>query len=171
MAIQIRIVTTADLEELQKICRLTFAATFDQDNDPADLQKYLDEAYDIEVLSQELAQEQSAYFFALKNTQIVGYLKLNWGHAQSELDWPQALEIQRIYVHPEYQKQGIGQALFDFALKYAHDLACEGIWLGVWEHNKNALGFYRHLGFKQAGAHTFVLGNDRQTDLLMYRDI
>ena len=51
MAIQIRNVTTADLEELQKICRLTFAATFDQDNDPADLQKYLDEAYNIEVLS------------------------------------------------------------------------------------------------------------------------
>lgn len=41
------------------------------------------------------------------------------------------------------------------------------IWLGVWEHNQTALNFYRSLGFEQVGAHTFVLGNDPQTDLIM----
>jgi ribosomal protein S18 acetylase RimI-like enzyme len=45
------------------------------------------------------------------------------------------------------------------------------IWLGVWEHNYNARGFYEHNGFKVFGSHEFLLGDDRQTDLLMKKSL
>ena len=41
------------------------------------------------------------------------------------------------------------------------------MWLGVWERNFRAQKFYRKYGFVDIGAHTFTLGRDHQTDLLM----
>ena len=47
----------------------------------------------------------------------------------------------------------------------------EKIWLGVWEYNKNAIEFYKHMGFKIFSKHSFLLGDDNQTDLLLKIDI
>ena len=41
------------------------------------------------------------------------------------------------------------------------------IWLGVWEHNINALRFYNKNGFLLYSRHIFKLGDDLQTNLLM----
>ena len=41
------------------------------------------------------------------------------------------------------------------------------IWLGVWEHNINAIRFYEKQGFEKFDTHIFKLGNDEQTDNLM----
>ena len=41
------------------------------------------------------------------------------------------------------------------------------LWLGVWEHNPKAIAFYRKFGFEIVGEHTFMLGQERQRDLLM----
>ena len=41
------------------------------------------------------------------------------------------------------------------------------IWLGVWEKNESALGFYRTIGFIPFGTHVFKLGDELQTDILM----
>lgn len=45
------------------------------------------------------------------------------------------------------------------------------VWLGVWEHNEPAKDFYAKLGFEQFSAHDFVMGDDRQTDLLMIKSL
>ena len=45
----------------------------------------------------------------------------------------------------------------------------ETLWLGVWEHNLRAIAFYRRWGFETVGSHTFLLGSDEQTDLIMVR--
>jgi len=37
----------------------------------------------------------------------------------------------------------------------------------VWEHNPKAIVFYQQIGFEHFGHHSFVLGNDVQTDCLM----
>ena len=43
----------------------------------------------------------------------------------------------------------------------------ETIWLGVWERNERAIRFYEKWGFREAGTHDFILGNDVQNDLIM----
>jgi ribosomal protein S18 acetylase RimI-like enzyme len=45
------------------------------------------------------------------------------------------------------------------------------VWLGVWEANEKAIGFYRSQGFEVFGAHTFRLGGEEQRDLLMRRPV
>lgn len=41
------------------------------------------------------------------------------------------------------------------------------LWLGVWENNVGTIRFYERNGFEFFGKHTFILGQDEQTDLLM----
>ena len=45
------------------------------------------------------------------------------------------------------------------------------LWLGVWEQNPRAIAFYQKHGFRTIGEQTFVLGTDRQRDLVMALDL
>jgi ribosomal protein S18 acetylase RimI-like enzyme len=45
------------------------------------------------------------------------------------------------------------------------------LWLGVWERNVRAQGFYRKAGFTVVGSQIFVLGSDAQRDLIMAKQV
>lgn len=158
--------TLADLPALQTISRDTFTATFGAQNTAADLAAFLDTAYSTSQLTQELANPHSLFFLLTQDDAVVGYFKLNTGPAQTEAMGPNSLEIERIYLRSAFQHQGLGKRLFQVALDQAHRLQKTKLWLGVWERNFNAQGFYQRLGFHQVGAHTFTVGSDPQTDLL-----
>ena len=57
------------------------------------------------------------------------------------------------------------------ALEIAQQQNRDQIWLGVYEHNLNAQGFYHHFGFQRVGQHTFTVGMDRQTDFLLAKKL
>ena len=76
-------------------------------------------------------------------------------------------ELNRIYVAAEWHGRGVGRALMDRALADAKRAACDRLWLGVWEHNPKAMAFYRELGFEIVGTQSFMLGEERQRDLVM----
>lgn len=160
----------SDLKQLQQLSRLTFTQTFGAQNTAKDLAQFLENAYAIDVLRKEIADPHSVEYFYMQDDQPVGYLKLNWDDAQTEDNFPQALEIQRIYLLQAVQGQHLGGVLMKQALAVADFLHKSQVWLGVWEHNLHAQGFYHHYGFKKVGAHTFTVGTDQQTDYLFLRD-
>jgi ribosomal protein S18 acetylase RimI-like enzyme len=45
----------------------------------------------------------------------------------------------------------------------------QSIWLGVWERNLRAQGFYRKCGFVAVGTQPFLLGTEQQVDNVMVR--
>jgi len=165
--IQIRKVNSEDLEQLQKIGKQTFSETFSRYNSEENMRNYLDEKFSDEKLLLELSNEDSMFYFAVSGDEILGYLKLNTGNAQTEPENENALEIERIYVLKEFHGKKVGQILYEKALQTAQKLNADYIWLGVWEENVRALHFYRKNGFIQFGTHIFRLGNDEQTDLMM----
>ncbi len=63
----------------------------------------------------------------------------------------------------------MAQRLFDAVLVEARAMEALSLWLGVWEHNPRATTFYRKAGFVAVGTHTFLLGQDLQTDVVMVR--
>lgn len=97
----------------------------------------------------------------------LGYMKINFGASQSDLQDFEALELERIYVDSNQLGKGIGQLLLDKAIEIARKAGLIYIWLGVWEHNLKARRFYTKNGFVQFDQHIFTLGNDDQTDLLL----
>ncbi|WP_312694065.1 GNAT family N-acetyltransferase [Leuconostoc pseudomesenteroides] len=162
----------ANCNELQKISVETFYDTFADQNTEKNMQDYLAIGYKLEKLTQELENKNSFFYFVRDNEdEIMGYLKLNVNDAQSEDDFENALEIERIYIRKAFQKQGLGKILYNIALNKATQLGKDCIWLGVWEFNPNAQAFYQHLGFEFVGSHTFKMGDDSQTDLIMIKNI
>lgn len=78
-----------------------------------------------------------------------------------------SLEVERIYVKKKFHKKGLGKLLLEKAFDVAAELEKKKVWLGVWEHNENAIVFYKKKGFVQTGAHPFYMGDDKQIDLIM----
>lgn len=156
-----------ELETIQNIGRQTFAETFAESNSEEAMKTYLEESFSSEKVSSELNNPDSYFFIAWEEDIPVGYLKLNSGEAQTELKDDTSLEIERIYVKKSYHGQKVGQLLYDKALETAQSLGKSYLWLGVWEENLRAINFYRKNGFEEFGSHTFRLGDEDQTDLMM----
>ncbi|MCI3028235.1 GNAT family N-acetyltransferase [Desemzia sp. C1] len=163
--------TVEDLQILQKVSVETFRDTFQDQNTEEDLYNYLEKAYNTEQLTSELLNQQSEFYFVFNGNDLAGYLKININEAQSETNGEEALEIERIYVLPEFKGKGLGKILIQQAVERAQFHQKTNIWLGVWEHNQAALAFYKKLGFVQTGAHSFFMGEDEQTDLILTKKL
>jgi ribosomal protein S18 acetylase RimI-like enzyme len=98
---------------------------------------------------------------------IIGYLKINFGLAQTDFKEDDSIEIERIYVLSEFHGKEVGKKLLDKALEISKEKKAKTLWLGVWEKNYKAIRFYLKNGFVEFGNHPFILGDDIQTDILM----
>ncbi len=168
---EIKQCTVAMVQELAEIGRRTFAETFLADNTAEDMEKFLTETYDPKRLTAELQDPDSITFIAYEGDTVLGYLKLNRGSAQTEKGYDNSLEIQRIYVAKEAKGQGVGSRFMEIAEAQAKEWNLSYIWLGVWEHNPKAIHFYENKGFTKFSEHVFVVGDDRQTDWLMRKEL
>ncbi len=165
--IQTKKIGQTDIEQLQIIGRQTFRETFANGNTEENMQKYLEEGFSIEKLTAELSDKNSEFYFATNDNKVIGYLKLNFGKAQTELIDHKELEIERIYVIKEFHGKQVGQILYNIALKIARKSKADYLWLGVWEENPRAINFYRKNGFVEFDKHIFKLGDAVQTDIMM----
>ncbi len=165
--IDIKKVKQADILQLQEIGRKTFFETFSASNTAENMATYLAQGFSVEKLTEELNNKHSECYFALSGNQVIGYLKLNLGQSQTELQDNNALEIERIYVLQEYHGKKVGQLLYEKAMKVAAEKNVHYAWLGVWEENPRAISFYRKNGFVEFDKHLFKLGDEEQTDIMM----
>jgi diamine N-acetyltransferase len=165
--IKIQQINNSHIAALQQIGRQTFSETFAESNSAENMTKYLEEAYSLEKLTEELNNPNSFFYFAKLDEKVIGYLKINMGGSQTEIKDNDALEIERIYVLKEFHGKNVGQLLFDKAITIAKELQVAYVWLGVWEENKRALQFYTKNGFVEFDQHVFVLGDEAQTDIMM----
>ncbi|ULQ57512.1 GNAT family N-acetyltransferase [Flavihumibacter rivuli] len=160
-------------ELIADLSRSTFYDTFAADNTAEDMDLFMNEQFTKASLEAEVGKEGLAFFIAWLGTDPVGYLKLNSlpGRADFLPGATNPIELSRIYTVKHCIGKGVGAGLlkkaFDFAQAHQHDW----IWLGVWEKNTRAIGFYRHHGFERVGQQVFILGNDPQTDWIMARQV
>ncbi|MNG72583.1 Protease synthase and sporulation negative regulatory protein PAI 1 [compost metagenome] len=169
--IEIKRVTVDDIAELQKIGRETFLETFSESNNEENMASYLSESFSEIKLIKELNNAGSEFYFAVDNNTVIGYLKLNTGKYQTEIQDDKALEIERIYVLRAFHGKKVGQILYEKALQIAEVLGLSFIWLGVWEKNLRAIQFYEKNGFVAFDKHIFKLGDDEQTDIMMKKEL
>ena len=165
--IEITKIDLNEIEQLQIIGKQTFFETFAEGNSEENMKKYLEESFTIELLKTELTNPNSEFYFARMDNNVIGYLKINFGNAQTELKNNKAIEIERIYVLKEFHGKNAGQVLFEKAFEIAKQLNADYLWLGVWEENPRAINFYKKNGFVEFDKHVFKLGDDEQTDIMM----
>lgn len=165
--IGIKKVTLNDIGQLQQIGRKTFYETFSTGNTEENMTKYLNEGFSTEKLTVELNDKNAEFYFATLDNTVIGYLKINFGQSQTELQDDKALEIERIYVLKEFHGKKVGQVIYEKAIEIAKQKNADYVWLGVWEENPRAISFYKKNGFVEFDKHIFKLGDDEQTDIMM----
>lgn len=163
--------TPNDVAQLQNISIQTFSETFAAVNTPENMAQYLNESLSLSKLNDELNNKLSLFYFAIHNEEVIGYLKLNTGQAQTDIKDNDALEIERIYVSQAFLGKNIGKLLYEKAVQIARQAGARYIWLGVWEKNFRAISFYKKNGFVEFDQHVFMLGTDRQIDIMMKKDL
>ena len=171
MSIFLRACTIGDIDILRELSLKTYYETFAHLNTPEDMAAYLEDAFNVERLTKELNDPNSSFFLLYADDSLAGYLKLNEAPSQTDINDPLSLEIERIYVSSEFQGTGLGRYLMEQAITIATERNKKYAWLGVWEKNEKAICFYKKNGFYEIGTHTFVMGEDVQSDYVMRKDL
>jgi ribosomal protein S18 acetylase RimI-like enzyme len=168
--ISIRQATTADADLIADISRQTFYESFAAQNTKEDMEKFLTENFNKELLVAQVGIPGHIFLLAYTDDKPTGYVFLKDTTAEA-LEEENAIEISRIYARSSFIGKGIGKALMEASVAHAKFLKKDSIWLGVWEHNLRAIQFYISFGFTKFSEHDFVLGNDVQRDWLMKRKV
>lgn len=171
MKLSIRKCVMDDLVSLREFSYKTFNDNFKHMNTPIIMKAYLDQAFDMSKLRDELSNRDSVFYFLYVDGQLSGYLKLNEDSAQTDIYDPQSLEIERIYLTKELRGKGLGSILMNKAIDVGQKRNKSYIWLGVWEKNEKAISFYKNNGFYVIGKHPFFMGEEEQTDFIMRKDL
>lgn len=185
----IREATLADADTIAEIGRVTFHACFAYSMPEEDVQAYLDKAYSVAAIAEEVADAQRNSFFVAQidrpgtkeHGKVVGFVQMKLGTTEPCLP-PDAdlCELHRIYVSLDCTSGGVGKMLAERGISWAREWASKcctesggnaraGIWLGVWEENFKAQRFYQRLGFERVGSHDFAMGDTIQTDWVLVK--
>jgi GNAT superfamily N-acetyltransferase len=171
--ILIRQATPDDSKLLTDLSFATFWDAFAHHpkNAPEDLNHYMRQAFSEDQIAAELAATDAIFLIASIDDKPAGYAKLIIGNTEDGITAGNPVELSRLYSHQEFLGKGVGQDLMNACFKYAETHGHDVMWLGVWEHNPRAQRFYEKNGFRVVGKHTFQLGSDPQTDLLMQKEL
>lgn len=140
-------------------------------NAPDDLNYYMRQAFNQEQITAELEDPKNIFLVAELDGETAGYSKIILDNIEPGITAERPVELSRLYSHQKHLGQGVGQMLMDACFDRAKAEDRDVMWLGVWEFNPRARRFYEKNGFEVVGQHTFQLGSDPQTDLLMKRAI
>lgn len=167
----VRRASADDAGVLAELGARTFSDAFAADNRPEDMAAYLASAFSPEQVKSELLDPLSTFLLAYTDGAPAGYAKLYAGRAHASVAGANPIELARIYVSQNFLGRGVGPSLMRACLDEARGKGHQTIWLGVWERNARAIAFYRKWDFREVGTQIFQLGSDRQTDVVMERDL
>ena len=169
--ISIRQATRHDARIIADLGRRTFRTSFEADNRPEDMERYLSLNFTATRLEDQLSDPGAIFLLACINYKEVGYVMLRTGETPDSVPGSRPVELVRFYIEDEIIGKGYGSALMKSCLETAKKSGHRTVWLGVWEKNLRAIRFYEKWGFKKVGAQKFVLGSDLQNDYIMARPI
>ena len=165
--IRLRRAQVCDRHTVAELSISSFSAAFAAVNSPENMASYLQQSFAPEVMAAEFSNPNNCFILAEYGDELAGYAKLRRDSEEPCISANQAMELERLYTATELIGQGVGALLMQEAIRIARQEHCESLWLGVWEHNTDAIRFYQRLGFLDVGSHAFMLGEDRQIDRIM----
>jgi ribosomal protein S18 acetylase RimI-like enzyme len=165
--LEIRHARKEEAAQLGEIAELIFRDTFAPFNTEADMDIYCAEAMSAGAFRSDLDDPMSEILVAADGGAIVAYAHIHRGETPAVVGSAPTIELKRFYLLRDRHGTGLARRLMREVARRSAALGAETLWLGVWEHNGRGIAFYRKLGFEEVGEQPFLLGTDRQRDLIM----
>jgi len=169
--LRIKVACTKDTAALARLGKTTFTETYAPYNNPENFQKYLEASFSESSTQAQLEDPGNFFLLAQLDKKSIGYAKLRENNKPFHDKTINAVELERIYVLKDYQGEGVGMNLLEKCLAFAQLRKYPVMWLGVWDKNLSAVKFYQRQGFVVFGSHQFDLGDEKQNDYLMKKDL
>lgn len=123
-----------------------------------DLFEYLEYTYDLIKLAGSIRKENNVYLIALLEGKPVGFAKVKKHSLNDNIKSGAQMELQKIYILPEYHGAGAGTALLKEIKNLALKIYPDYIWLDTYVSNEKAIRLYEKNGFKKIGKKYFTIG-------------
>jgi ribosomal protein S18 acetylase RimI-like enzyme len=164
-------VRTAELRDAEVISALaveTYSHAFGHSLSAEDLRSHVDRELSPRAFVRIL--ERDVVLVAELSGRLVGYAQ--FGAAPAAARRRIDAEFRRLYVHPGFQRRGIGSVLMKAALSHPILANAQLISLDVWVQNEGAQRFYGRHAFEPVGTRKFTVasGADTTPDIIMVRD-
>ena len=104
-------------------------------------------------------------YLLIYNNKSVGNTSI--GKSRIE-EYPNAGELESLYLLNEVKNMGFGKILFDHDVKKLKELGYNDMVIGCLKDNKKANGFYQHMGGKLVFTRTITIGNQRLEENIYY---
>ena len=155
----VRRASEADIPLIRSLADVAFRDTYREILSPDQMEYMMDWMYSEGSLQRQMEQEGHVYFIAELDGRPCGYVSVQPLGLQE--DGAFLFELQKIYLLPAVQGQGIGGRLYGHVTGFVRQAA--GSWpcrieLHVNRNNK-AVAFYKHLGMEILRTGDFPIGH------------
>jgi ribosomal protein S18 acetylase RimI-like enzyme len=165
MEISIRPWRKDDLPSIRRITWESWISTYSSFIPETDIKSYFDIHYTEASLLNMFQDPCMEGFIAQTDDQIAGYMRLFFNQAENRLYVPS------LHVLAIFQDQGIGSKLLEESERCVREKHLHELWIGVMVKNRQALGFYRKVGFQFVQEEPFTMGKTTVSHLIGYKEI
>ena len=139
--VRITALTAADIDAVCALAAEIWRAHYPAIISTAQIEYMLEQRYKPAVVREELARGDLWWDKLLVNGRMVGFA------SYFLLRDTGAMKLDKLYVHPAYQRHGYGRMLVDRAVTMARACGCDALVLAVNKHNAAAIAAYAKQGF------------------------
>jgi len=163
MGIVIRPWQKTDLESIRRVTWQSWISTYLSFIPESDLKSYFDTHYTEASLLSMFDDPFTQGFIAEEDGHIAGYARLFFSRDKN------CLYVSSLYLLPEFEGKGIGIRLLNSAEGYAAKKGLDELWIGVMVKNRQAVLFYRKVGFLFIREEPFTMGKTTVSHLIGYK--
>ena len=139
------------VDAVAALARVVWQATYPRLISQAQIDSMLADRYAAASIRSQLDDPRHAWRVALQGATLAGFAHAVLDGADCKLD--------KLYVHPDHQRQGIGAALLHTIQDWARARQAHRLWLQVNRGNTQAIAAYRKYGFRIVGSRVFDIGH------------
>jgi GNAT superfamily N-acetyltransferase len=143
--------TREEIDAVSALAHVVWQATYPTLISQAQIDVMLSDRYAAARILSQLDDPDHAWWIAQRGRTTVGF-----AHAVLE---GTDCKLDKLYVHPDHQRQGIGAMLLDAAQGWARELHARRLWLQVNRGNTQAVRAYLKYGFDIAESRVFDIGH------------
>lgn len=140
-----------DIDAVSALARTVWQVTYPPLITQAQIDSMLADRYSAARIQSQLDDPQHAWWIAQQPQTPAGFAHASLDGADCKLD--------KLYIHPDRQHQGIGHALLLAVQHWARQHEARRLWLQVNRGNAQAISAYLKYGFRITESRIFDIGN------------